>query len=57
MTHKEEIKNKVKEIVSKGKDVDEKIIEMVKNDFEQTIDDCKKTGISLKTATYETLEV
>ena len=56
MSYKEEIKSKVEAIVAKGHDVDAKIIETVKTDFVKTLATAKKSGISLKTATYETLE-
>jgi len=56
MSYKEQMKAKVEAIVADGHDINKKIVEMVKDDFKQTIDDCKKSGTSLKSATYEALD-
>lgn len=56
MSYKEQMKAKVEAIIAKGHDINHEIVQMVKDDFKQTIDDCKKSGTSLKSATYETLD-
>lgn len=56
MSYKEKIASKVKAIAAKGKDVNAKIVETVKEDFAETVQDCKSSGVSLKHATYQTLE-
>ena len=56
MSYKEQMKEKVETIVAKGHDVNNQIVAMVKNDFKQIITDCKNSGTSLKSATYETLD-
>ena len=56
MSYKEKIASKVEEIAAKGKDVNSRIVQTVKEEFVETVKDCKASGISLKHATFETLE-